>query len=113
MKIDSKTLLFSELSDRDVASMREWARGVVLGPPPELNVESWPEWLRKWFEVSGLGDRSTLLTVTVTRVLTSLDIYSELLARQLENELYEARSIAEDYRDSLTLSEDREPLPWE
>lgn len=116
MNIDPETLLFSDLTDEDAASMREWARRVILGPPPGLDRESWPEWLIKWVEVSGLDDRQVLLmlsSVAAARVLVSLDIHAGQLAERLQDERDEARSIAEDYRDALTFCADTGPLPWE
>lgn len=114
MNIDHETLLFSELTDEAVASMRGWSRRIILGQPPGLS-RSKPEWLRKWFEISEFDDRQSLLPVNMAaaRVLVSLDMHAESDAERLRSEVDEARSIAEDYRDALTFSGDPEPLPWE
>lgn len=110
MKIDKNTLLISDFTEEEEDSMLEWARSVLLGPCPPLHEEAWPQWLKLWFEASGFNDRQGLMVMSAlvpARVLLSLNA-------KLIEERNEARWIAEEYRDDLTIDDQRpQALPWE
>lgn len=72
MKVDPKTLLISEMTDLEAASVLEWAERIVLtGDFPPVD----PPWLALWMQTAGFDGRQRLMvlsTVAPQRALLSV-----------------------------------------
>ena len=72
MQIDTKSMLFVDLTDEEAAELTAFAEGVVLHgsiPHPQ------PEWVDQWMTAFGYDERQRLLVISTAfpqRVLLSV-----------------------------------------